>query len=71
MELRKFLKSIKEDISLTSLARKVWPDNKDAESYLTRKINGGRPLTAKDEEKIRTALQELGYKLISNTQPKP
>lgn len=36
------------------IARKMWPGNSDAESYLVRKINekDGRRLTYADKEKI-------------------
>lgn len=53
------------DINLAELARKMWPTNKNAKSYLSRKLSGDRPFTDKDAVLARKVLIELGHKLLS------
>lgn len=64
MGVQEFLKNTK-DINLTQLARKMWPNNADAESYLIRKVNGQRPFTRKDADLAKKYLKELGVQINS------
>lgn len=64
MQVLEFLKTTK-DINLTTLAFKMWPKHKSANTYLSVKLSGARPWTAKDEAKAAEILKELGIKLTS------
>ncbi|MDB5240069.1 MAG: hypothetical protein JWP57_694 [Spirosoma sp.] len=66
MDVKDFLKTNK-DINLSELAQKMWPNNKSAKTYLSRKINGERPFTRKDAELAKRVLGELGVTLTSLT----
>lgn len=46
-------------ILLSALAAKMWPNNKDASAYLSRKLSGKLPFTDEDEELARKKLTEL------------
>lgn len=52
-------------VDLGYIARKMWPDNKSAKTYLSRKLNGtdGRTWTQKDNELAKRVLNELGIEL--------
>lgn len=54
-------------INLKYIAEKMWPTNTNAQTYLSRKINGkGRPWTNLDNEKAQIAIHELGLQLIKD-----
>lgn len=56
MTVKEFLKT-NPLLNLSAVAREMYPKNKDASSYLVRKLNDtGRPFTRKDAE---TALKVL------------
>ncbi|AMQ00953.1 hypothetical protein AY601_4102 [Pedobacter cryoconitis] len=47
-------------INISALAKQMYPTNKDAASYLLRKLGDkGRPFTPKDAESALSALQAL------------
>lgn len=53
-------------VSLSYIAKKMWPHNKNAKSYLSTKLHGAdlkRPWTAADNESAKQALNELGKHL--------
>lgn len=52
--------------SLSALASLMWPKNKSADTYLSKKLRGldGRVFTAKDEDLAREKLCELGVQII-------
>lgn len=68
MDFKEYLLSQKE-FSLSALAFRMWPNNKQAHNYLSAKLNGlaDRQFTKTDEKKARKALKELGVKLISDS----
>lgn len=66
MDFKEYLINQK-DIVLSALAFRMWPDNKAADKYLSAKLTGGRPFTAKDEKKARKALKQLGVKLVADS----
>ncbi|WP_159467999.1 hypothetical protein [Dyadobacter sp. 3J3] len=61
MDIENYLKN-QSDINLSGLAKRMWPNNKYADNYLSKKLNGldGRKWTKKDTERAKIALQELG-----------
>jgi hypothetical protein len=66
MIVKEFLLTSKE-INLTAIALKMYPTNKGAQSYLSRKLNGidNRTFTKKDAELALKVLNDLGTE-ISN-----
>ncbi|MGJ1499639.1 hypothetical protein ACR79R_20165 [Sphingobacterium spiritivorum] len=46
-------------INLRYVAAKMWPTNKSADAYMSRKLNGDRPWTDKDERKAKQILNDL------------
>jgi hypothetical protein len=62
MTVEEYLNTAK-DINLSELARKMWPNNVNADSYLYRKLSGARPFTQKDRAKALLILKELGATL--------
>ncbi|HEY0055404.1 MAG TPA: hypothetical protein VGB63_08615 [Pedobacter sp.] len=50
-------------VSLSYLAKELWPGNDSAKSYLTNKLAGRRPWTDADETNARKVLHELGVEL--------
>lgn len=64
MEVLEYLKTTKE-LNLATLAFKMWPNHKSADTYLNVKLKGTRPWTEKDESKAAEILKEMGIKLIS------
>lgn len=64
MNVKDFLLSSKE-LNLSGIAELMWPTNKKAASYLSRKLHGldNRSFTAKDAELALKVLNELGVKI--------
>ncbi|QEL01553.1 hypothetical protein FKG96_12300 [Olivibacter sp. LS-1] len=60
MDVKEFLKT-NPDINLASIASKMWPTNKSAKTYLSRKLSGegDRPWTDKDSAKAKEVLKQL------------
>ena len=54
-------------LQLNSVARLMYPKNQAAHVYLSRKLNGNRPWTDKDNEKCRLALKKIAEELLSIT----
>ncbi|HLT86475.1 MAG TPA: hypothetical protein VKZ57_02730 [Sphingobacterium sp.] len=50
-------------LNLKTLAHEIYPTNKSAETYLSRKLRGVRPWTEKDEIKAKKALIRIAKKL--------
>lgn len=50
-------------INASVIAERMWPKNKTAKSYMSRKLNGERPWTAKDEQLAIKVLHDLGVEL--------
>lgn len=64
MTAMEYLKSSRA-INASAIAEKMWPSNKTAKSYMSRKLNGERPWTDKDEQLAIKVLHELGVELTS------
>lgn len=64
MNLKDYLIEQKE-IKLSFIAESMWPTNKGAKGYLSKKLNGDLPWTEKDNEMAKRVLIELGEKLIN------
>lgn len=67
MKVKQYLLT-QDAISLAYVAKKMWPTNKSANTYLTIKLLGkdpGRQWTVKDEENARKALHDLGIELTN------
>lgn len=47
------------------IAEKMWPTNKAAKSYLSKKLNGERPWNEKDNALAQKVINELGEVLIN------
>jgi hypothetical protein len=62
--IKEFLKN-ETDINVFSIAHKMWPNNKGAHVYLSKKLNGldNRVFTPKDAELALKVLKELGVKI--------
>jgi hypothetical protein len=71
MDFKDYLINQKE-FSLKALAFRMWPNNKTADNYLSKKLHGysDQQFTAKDEKLARKALKELGVKLIADAKQK-
>ena len=71
MTFKEYLLTQKE-FQLSALAKLMWPDNKTADNYLSRKLHDltGRTFTAKDEILARKALKELGISLVAKSKKK-
>ena len=52
-------------VNLKYVAGKMWPTNKSADTYMSRKLNGDRPWTEKDEQKAIEVLNELADRIKS------
>lgn len=63
MTAEQYLKSGPVDIKY--VANKMWPSNKNANVYMSMKLNGKRSWTKDDEEKAVKILAELGSELTS------
>jgi hypothetical protein len=65
-EIKEFLKT-NTDINPYSIAHKMWPKNKAAHVYLSRKISdkADRPFTKKDAELALKVLNELANSIRS------
>jgi len=50
-------------IELSYIAGKMWPENKAAKSYLSKKLSGERPWTEKDNALAKKVINELGDEL--------
>ncbi|WP_285011242.1 hypothetical protein [Pedobacter faecalis] len=68
MTVKEFLLAT-DDIKLASIAKKMYPTNVSADTYLNRKLKGtdGRPFTKKDAEKALTILKELSITINNLT----
>jgi hypothetical protein len=64
MDVKEFLLTSKE-LNLSSIAGLMWPTNKRAASYLSRKLNGldSRSFTEKDAELAFKVLKDLGQRI--------
>jgi hypothetical protein len=71
MDFKDYLLTQKE-FQLSALAFRMWPNNKAADTYLSKKLNGldDRTFTAKDEILARKALKELGISLVAQSKKK-
>lgn len=59
MKVKEYL--ISEDaLNLSVIARRMWPKNSDAKTYLSRKLNDKLPWTKGDTEKAKSVLKDLG-----------
>lgn len=66
MDVKDFLKSNKT-LNLSEVATLMWPNNKSAKTYLSRKLNGERPFTKKDALRAKAILTQLGVELTELT----
>lgn len=66
MTVKEFLKT-ERGINLASLAFKMYPNNKSANTYLVNKLNknDNRNFTQKDSELALNSLKELSIKIIN------
>ena len=65
MNAKEFLK-VEKSLNLTAIAENMWPDNKAAKSYLTRKLSdsgSSRPWTESDEVLASKVLNELAIRI--------
>lgn len=46
-----------------NVAKDMYPNNKDAKTYLSRKLNDKLPFTDKDAEKAKAVLTELADRI--------
>jgi hypothetical protein len=58
MSVEEYLKNC--PIDLRYIAGLMYPTNKAANSYLSKKLNGERPFTEKDAERAINALKSIG-----------
>lgn len=68
MEFKEYLLS-QSQVHLSEIAFRMWPNNKTANNYLSKKLHGkmGFTFTEKDDKLARQALKELGIKLMDNS----
>lgn len=45
------------------IANRMWPENKAAKSYLSKKLSGERPWTEKDNDLAKRVINEIGIEL--------
>lgn len=45
------------------IASEMWPTNRSAKTYMSRKLNGERPWTEKDEDKAKEVLNHLADRI--------
>lgn len=66
MDVKEFLLTSKE-LNLSGIAELMWPSNKGAASYLSRKLHGidNRTFTQKDSELALKVLKDLGVRIDS------
>ena len=64
MTAMEYLKNTRA-INASAIAEKMWPKNQTTKSYMSRKLNGERPWTPKDEQLAIKVLHELGVELTS------
>lgn len=67
MDYKEFLLN-QSAINLAYIAKKMWPTNKNAMSYLSTKLNGSNPQrqwTEKDNQLAKKAINDLGDLLIN------
>lgn len=71
MDFKEYLIT-QNDFTLASLAFKMWPNNKTADTYLNTKLSGKgkRKFTPADEKLAKKILKELGHKLIDVSKEK-
>jgi hypothetical protein len=64
MDVKEFLLRSRE-LNLSGIAELMWPTNKRAASYLSRKLNGldNRSFTEKDAELALKVLKDLGHRI--------
>ncbi len=65
MDFKQYLLS-QSQIQLSEIAFRMWPNNKTADNYLSKKLHDkmGKRFNDNDEKLARNALKELGVKLI-------
>lgn len=66
MDYRQYLLD-QDELQLMAVAKRMWPNNKNAKIYLSMKLSGTRKWTAKDDLLAKKALSEIGEKLIDIT----
>lgn len=54
-------------VEFAFIASKMWPTNKDAGTYLSKKLKGERPFTKRDAEKALAVLKDLSIELSNLT----
>lgn len=64
MDYREYLTN-QTELQLITVARLMWPKNKNANVYLSMKLNGTRPWTTKDDERAKEAIQQIAEKLTA------
>jgi hypothetical protein len=64
MKIKEYLMTT-DEINVAYVARQMFPSNKSAHTYISRKLNGtdGRSWTQKDEDSAKVILNQLGEKL--------
>lgn len=62
MKVRDYLIS-QNAVTLAYVASQMWPGNKSAKVYLSKKLNGALPWTQADEESALEILRKLGEEL--------
>ena len=58
MEAKEFLRT-KLDINLSEVAKRMWPNNPSAKTYLSAKLNGHRPWTDTDTARVKVILKDM------------
>lgn len=64
MKAKEFLTN-EPSVNASAIANKMWPTNKSAKTYMSRKLSGDRPWTEKDEAKALEVLNELADRIKS------
>lgn len=54
-------------VRLAYIAQKMWPNNKNAKSYLSSKLTGKLNWSAADNKKAKNAIKALGFQLLEDT----
>ena len=72
MDFKEYLLT-QSKFNLAKLAFLMWPDNKTAPHYLSKKLHNisNRKFTKADEDLARECLAKLGKELIADSKAKP
>lgn len=54
-------------VRLDFIAKKMWPSNNNAKSYLSSKLTGKLNWTTADNDKAKNAIKALGFQLLDDT----